>query len=220
MADEAEDMLDEPVILPEADNIVAMDCEMVGVGERKQNVLARCSIVDYYGNVVYDQYVKPSAPITDYRWRWSGILPVHMRRAIPFNVARKQILRILQSKIIVGHSVHCDFKILKYRRASSHVRDTAKCVDLKAKAGFPLNQTPSLKRLSSAVLGRDIQSDTHCSVEDATASMDLYRTVEDKWESDLRKRKCGGGNGDNFLHDIIIIIIIIIIIMILFGPHG
>jgi hypothetical protein len=49
-------------------NIVAMDCEMVGVGASgKQSVLARCSIVDYDGNVLYDKNVRPVEKVTGKR---------------------------------------------------------------------------------------------------------------------------------------------------------
>jgi len=198
MDDDAEDSND-PIISPNPDNIVALDCEMVGVGKLKRNALARCSIVDYHGNVIYDQHIKPNLPVTDYRTKWSGILPSHMRKAISFKMARKQILAILQSKIIVGHSLHFDFKILKYRRVARDVRDTSRCVLLRTKASLPANQTPSLRKLANGVLGREIQVGVHCSVEDAVASMDLYRTVEGKWEEGL-----GGGRtkeGDNFLSD-------------------
>ena len=184
------------LIAPCPDNIVALDCEMVGVGKLRRNALARCSIVDYHGNVIYDQHIKPNQPITDYRTKWSGILPSHMRRAIPFKVARKQILDILKSKIVVGHSLHFDFKILKYRRVASDIRDTSRCVLLRTKAALPSNQTPSLRTLSDKVLGREIQMGVHCSVEDAVASMDLYRTVEEKWEEEM-----GGKKSSNFLHD-------------------
>lgn len=45
--------------------ILAMDCEMVGVGlSGKTSVLARCSIVDYDGNVVYDKHVRPVEKVT------------------------------------------------------------------------------------------------------------------------------------------------------------
>lgn len=45
--------------------ILAMDCEMVGVGASgKTSVLARCSIVDYDGNVVYDKHVRPVEKVT------------------------------------------------------------------------------------------------------------------------------------------------------------
>jgi len=187
-------------------NMVALDCEMVGVGSLKRNALARCSIVDYHGNVIYDQHIKPHDKITDYRTKWSGILPSHMRKAVPFKVARKQIMKILANKIIVGHSLHFDFKILKYRRQAADVRDTSKCVLLRSKASLPTNQTPSLMKLSRLVLGRDIQVGTHCSVEDSIAAMDLYRTVEECWEAELSSR--GRGNttsssspSHNFLSD-------------------
>lgn len=46
-------------------NIVAMDCEMVGVGlSGDRSVLARCSIVDYNGQVLYDEIVRPNELVT------------------------------------------------------------------------------------------------------------------------------------------------------------
>ncbi|GCB70180.1 hypothetical protein scyTo_0012562 [Scyliorhinus torazame] len=97
---------------------VAIDCEMVGTGPcGRVNEVARCSIVNYQGDVIYDKYVKPGHPITDYRTRWSGIRKQHMANAIGFDVAQREV-------------------------------------------------------------GRD----GHCSVEDACASMELYRLVEIQWE--------------------------------------
>ena len=53
---------------------VAMDCEMVGVGANgKQDMLARVSIVNSTGHCVYDEYVLPREPVTDYRTHVSGI---------------------------------------------------------------------------------------------------------------------------------------------------
>lgn len=53
-----------------------MDCEMVGVGEDgKDSVLARVSIVNQFGNVLLDKYVKPREQVTDYRTAVSGIRP-------------------------------------------------------------------------------------------------------------------------------------------------
>jgi hypothetical protein len=36
-------------------------------------LLARCSIVNYLGEAVYDKYVKPVETVTDYRTHVSGI---------------------------------------------------------------------------------------------------------------------------------------------------
>lgn len=155
---------------------------MVGVGKSKTDSLARCSIVNYYGRVLYDEYIRPKGKVTDYRYKWSGILPHHLKNATPFRVARKKIFSIIKDKVIVGHALNFDFKVLKIRRQSDRIRDTSTSLLLRDKAGLGNFQTPSLKLLTKAVLGRDIQGDTHCSIEDSVAAMELYRTVETKWE--------------------------------------
>ena len=51
--------------------------------------------MDFSGAVVYDTYCKPDQPITDYRTRWSGILPEHMENSIPFDVVTKKVAEVL-----------------------------------------------------------------------------------------------------------------------------
>lgn len=59
---------------------VSLDCEMVGTGPRGDfSMLARCSIVNHHGNVLYDSYVAPMDKITDYRTKVSGITPQQLR---------------------------------------------------------------------------------------------------------------------------------------------
>ena len=63
-----------------AGRCVSLDCEMVGTGSSGDfNMLARCSIVNHHGNVLYDSYVTPMDKITDYRTKFSGIMPKHLR---------------------------------------------------------------------------------------------------------------------------------------------
>ena len=52
--------------------IVAIDCEMVGVNKTEDS-LARVSIVNYNGHILYDKYVRPEGTVTDYRTWVSGI---------------------------------------------------------------------------------------------------------------------------------------------------
>lgn len=71
---------------------LAIDCEMVGAGPKGAiSQLARCSIVSYEGDVVYDKFIKPSMPITDYRTRWSGIRRSDLNNATPYVEARKEV---------------------------------------------------------------------------------------------------------------------------------
>lgn len=72
--------------------MVAIDCEMVGTGPKGHvSSLARCSVVNYDGDVLYDEYILPPSHIVDYRTRWSGIRKQHMVNATPFKVARGQV---------------------------------------------------------------------------------------------------------------------------------
>ncbi|XP_061413933.1 interferon-stimulated 20 kDa exonuclease-like 2 [Lethenteron reissneri] len=104
-----------------------LDCEMVGTGPAGLcSELARCSIVTYYGDVVYDRYVKPRNPITDYRTRWSGITAKDLSKAIPFHRAKKEIVQILKDKVVVGHALHNDFKVIGVKVAESLQRDTSR----------------------------------------------------------------------------------------------
>ncbi|NWH41666.1 I20L2 protein, partial [Chloropsis hardwickii] len=163
---------------PAPAKLVAMDCEMVGTGPGgRTNALARCSIVTYEGDIVYDRYVRPEAPIVDYRTRWSGIRRHHMDKAVPFRRAQQQVLQILAGKVVVGHAIHNDFKALRYSHPKALTRDTSQIPLLNRRAGFPENTAVSLKRLTKALLNQDIQvgKSGHSSVEDARATMELYK---------------------------------------------
>ena len=95
---------------------VALDCEMVGV-ENNNDALARVSIVNYNGHVLYDKYVRPDGRITDFRTWVSGITPAQLKESngsISFELAKTESHRILRDKVIVGHSLQNDFKALHY----------------------------------------------------------------------------------------------------------
>nr|XP_059861437.1 apoptosis-enhancing nuclease isoform X1 [Delphinus delphis] len=164
---------------------VAIDCEMVGTGPRgRVSELARCSVVSYHGEVLYDKYIQPEMPIVDYRTRWSGITRQHMRKAIPFQVAQKEILKLLKGKVLVGHALHNDFQALKYIHPRGQTRDTTYVPSLLSQPSLHARTRVSLKDLALQLLHKKIQvgQHGHSSVEDAVTAMELYRLVEVKWE--------------------------------------
>ncbi|CAI5665563.1 unnamed protein product [Oreochromis niloticus] len=171
--------------------VVALDCEMVGTGPGGRcSELARCSILDYHGNVLYDKYVKPCQPVTDFRTRWSGIQRHHLLNATPFVQAREEILSILEGKVVVGHSIYNDFEALDMLHPCHMVRDTSTTRLLSRLAGFPSKCCPSLRTLANKLLNRSIQVGKrgHCSVEDAQAALDLYKLVEGEWEQEMQDK--------------------------------
>ncbi len=58
---------------------MALDCERILT--KKGDRLARISIVNFYGNIVFDTLVKPWAKVTDYREWITGIKPDDLRHA-------------------------------------------------------------------------------------------------------------------------------------------
>lgn len=177
-----------PALGPLPSKCVAVDCEMVGTGPRgRVSELARCSVVSYHGDVLYDKYIRPEMPIVDYRTRWSGITRQHMRKAIPFQVAQKEILKLLKGKIVVGHALHNDFQALKYVHPRSQTRDTTCVPSLLSQPGLQIRARVSLKDLALQLLHKRIQvgQHGHSSVEDAATAMELYRLVEERWEQQV-----------------------------------
>ncbi|XP_018618918.2 apoptosis-enhancing nuclease [Scleropages formosus] len=171
--------------------LIAMDCEMVGTGlGGRCSEVARCSLVNYYGEVVYDKYIKPQQPVVDYRTRWSGISKCHLVNAVSFKKARREILQILKGKVVVGHALHNDFQALGFIPPKHLIRDTSSTHLLRQLSGFSGRGCISLKRLAKVLLQRDIQvgQKGHSSVEDAVAALDLYKQVEGPWEEEMMMR--------------------------------
>ena len=144
-----------PILPPcTPDHIVSLDCEMVGCGSKGRiSALGRCSIVNYYGEIIYDSYVKPILPVTDYRTKWSGIKRKHLSNAVPFSEAKKLIKHHLSGKYIVGHDLKNDFSALKFTPHPLLIKDTSKCLALRHIAGLPEQQKPSLRTLTGLFTG-------------------------------------------------------------------
>lgn len=166
---------------------LAIDCEMVGVGPKDQPALARCSIVDDVGRIVYDRYVKPNMWIKNYRTRWSGVTWRHLQYAVPYDVAVQDIRSILHGCVVVGHDLRNDFSCLGYSHPAELTRDTSNYQPFKEMSQVPTHNKPGLKKLAKIVLNKDIQTSRkgHSSVEDARTAMELYKQMETQWESEL-----------------------------------
>ena len=160
---------------------IAMDCEFVGVGpEGKESALARISIVNYFGHVVLDEFVKPREKDVEWRTWVSGIKPEHMKNAITFKEAQKKTADILEGRILVGHALKHDLEALMLSHPKSLLRDTSR--HLPFRKLYAKGKTPSLKKLTKEVLKISIQEGEHSSVEDARATMLLYKKEKTEFE--------------------------------------
>ncbi|KAF1766638.1 hypothetical protein GCK72_006596 [Caenorhabditis remanei] len=182
---------DIPVVIEDSERgeptkIIAIDCEYVGAGMGgTTDILARISVVNELGKILYDKFVKPTEKVTDFRTAVSGIRPENMTKAIPFDRAQTEISKLLEGRIVVGHAVHNDFRVLKLNHIRKLTRDTAKCSILKNMA--KCQGTPSLKKLAKEVLGIEIQKGEHDSITDARVALRLYESVKKQWEAEIKR---------------------------------
>ena len=92
--------------------VVGMDCEMVGVGTAGQeSVLARVSIVNHFGHVLYDKFVAPREKVTDYRTEVSGVRPEDLVGAPHFKQVQTEVAELIKERLLVGHAIHHDLKV-------------------------------------------------------------------------------------------------------------
>lgn len=166
---------------------VAIDCEMVGVGpDGEDSILARVSLVNQFGKCIYDKHVKPTEKVTDYRTAVSGIRPEDIRDGEDVQTVQREVAEILNGRLVVGHAIHNDLKILLLDHPKKKIRDTQKYKPFRkiAKSG-----RPSLKVLCREVLNVKVQQGEHSSVQDAQATMRLYTLVKKQWEAEIKAKQ-------------------------------
>ncbi|KKA26318.1 hypothetical protein TD95_001752 [Thielaviopsis punctulata] len=154
-------------------DVLAIDCEMVMTGATEMS-LARISVVNWSGEVVLDELVKPTKPITDYVTQYSGMTaekldPVTTTLA---DIQAKLLTLVNARTIFLGHSLESDMKALQF--CHPFIVDTS--LIFPHPRGPPLKQ--ALRYVTQKYLNREIQKGGaagHNSIEDARACLDLAR---------------------------------------------
>ncbi|KAK9475869.1 ribonuclease H-like domain-containing protein [Lipomyces japonicus] len=165
---------------------VALDCEFVGVGpDGKRSVLARVSMVNYYGAVIMDEFVRPEERVTDWRTWVSGVRPQDMQNAKPFKEIQFKVGDILKDRVLVGHAIANDLKVLYVSHPKRMIRDTSKHPEFRK---ISKGRAPALKKVAKEFLNIDIQGDEHSSIEDARACILLFRKYKDDFERIARSK--------------------------------
>lgn len=183
---------------------VAIDCEMVGVGsDGSKSALARASVVDWDGKVLLDTFVRVPERVTDFRTRVSGVRPKDIKAtnedAMDPDECRAAVGKLLMNKILVGHALKNDLSALMLTHPRRDIRDTARYKPFmrpSGRGGGKLRPR-KLRDLVHENLGMRIQveGEAHCSIDDARASMELFKVVKGRWEKELAGSggKKGGG---------------------------
>ncbi len=187
---------------------IAIDCEMMqsNIGQ----VLGRVSVVDYEGATIFDTFVCYPEPITitntDKQFSGIDLNDIDPQNgAQPFSEVQAHLVELLRDRIVIGHDIQKDLKVISMdlpshilrlqgfaRRLTPvtfdiTVRDTQKYSRYRQYANPSAHQGPSLKNLALEVLGRPIKQGRVSSVEDAIATMEVYRKAEADIEQEQGK---------------------------------
>ncbi|RDI76734.1 hypothetical protein Vi05172_g13287 [Venturia inaequalis] len=183
-----------------AGKYIALDCEMVGFGPtpNDDSQLARVSIVNYHGHQIYDSFVLPQVPITDYRTHITGITAKTLEDARPFKEVQADVATFLNGRVLVGHAIKNDLAVLQMTHPKRDIRDTSRHPAFRE---LSQGRTPSLKKLASQLLGMEIQQGHHSSVEDARTTMLLFQRHKEAFDAEHAKtwgrpKKMGGLDED------------------------
>ncbi|KAI9078068.1 hypothetical protein K1719_039993 [Acacia pycnantha] len=165
--------------------VVALACKMVGGGsDGSLDLCARVCIIDERENILFHSYVKPPIPVTNYRFETTGIRPEYLRDAMTMRQVQRKIQDFLcngepvwkirpkcgRARILVGHGLDHDLESLQVEFRSEMIRDTEKYPPLMKTSKL----SNSLKYLTQAYLGYEIQTGIQDPYEDCVATMRLY----------------------------------------------
>lgn len=177
-----------------ATSVVALDCEMVGVGPGgERSSLARACVVNNDGVVLLDAYVAQKERVTDYRTRYSGITPELLVGAPPLEEVQKKVAALLDGRILVGHALHNDLTALMLSHPRAMMRDTSRYGPLMREPRPGRKPKPkALRVLAAEELGLTIQEGSHSPVDDARAALYLYHKHRREWEAAVRAGQPGG----------------------------
>ena len=167
-------------------NIVAIDTEMVRCransppnnspsdNENKTDlvfVAAQVSVITLSGKILLNTYAKPDLEIVDYNTAYSGITEEKLKTAPALRHVRRLVLRAIQGKLLVGHAVYNDLQSLGIEHPTADVIDIQQIPAIQL---LVCKSYPKLKHVTKLLLKRDIQTGSHCSLEDATATADIF----------------------------------------------
>ncbi|XP_020268413.1 RNA exonuclease 4-like [Asparagus officinalis] len=165
--------------------VVALGCKMVGGGsDGTLDICARVCLIDEAENIIFHTYIKPQIAVTNYRYETTGIRSEHLRDAMQLNQAQRKIQDYLcngeaiwkirsrggKARILVGHGLDHDLQRLGIEYPSLLIRDTAKYPPLMKTSKL----SNSLKYLTQAYLGYEIQNGIQDPYDDCVAAMRLY----------------------------------------------
>eukprot|EP01133_Synstelium_polycarpum_P003514 gene3514-4014_t len=131
----------------------------------------------------------------NYLTQWSGLTKELLDYAPSYAEVQSKVINIIKDKVIVGHDLRHDFKVIGVFHPARLMRDSSIyppfMIDTKnRKTGKPCKRSDKLKELARKHLGIVIQNGAHSAEEDAKASIGLYNIHKGEWDKQFDGFEC------------------------------
>ncbi|GJE87771.1 exonuclease domain-containing protein [Phanerochaete sordida] len=145
-------------------------------------MVARVTLTDYRGFVIYDTYVRPTQPVSDYRTAQTGLTATHLAGAPPFPEVQQRVAMMLRDRIFVGYALWEFLSVMGLSHPAIDTRDTALFLPFRRSLRYRSNAQVPLVVLVNQFMARNIGLHGDIPTEHARAALDLFRSCEQVWE--------------------------------------
>ncbi|KAF9459449.1 hypothetical protein BDZ94DRAFT_1171645, partial [Collybia nuda] len=143
-------------------------------------MVARVSIVDYWGHTILDTYVRPTHYVEDYSGHKTGLKLAHLENAPLFELVQLRVAEIIKGKVMIGHTLWTALSVLGLSHPALYTRDLALFWPLRKK--LKSRSIIDLPTLVQLFMCREVGMGYEDSLELSRSSLDLFRCCEELFE--------------------------------------
>lgn len=167
---------------------ISIDLEMSGLNEKEDKIIEIGAIKVVNGNIVdtFSTLVNPECTLSDNIIEITGITQTEVDNAPVLTEILKDLHTFLGNNVLLGHSVHSDYKFLKRNFVNNGMSFDRKGLDTLRMARVALPELES-KRLPDLCKYFNIETKSHRALEDAKATHELYQIFMKKYADNVKK---------------------------------
>ncbi len=156
-----------------------IDTETSG-GKYNEEKIIEIGILVYDGNKIMETYqslINPKKKVDYFVQKLTGIKENELKRCKPFKDRAKEIKKLLKNKVIVGHNVEYDYRVLKneFKSIGENFKAETLCTIEMSKKIFPGLESYKLKKICKHF---NIElNNHHRAFDDAKATSELFKII-------------------------------------------
>lgn len=167
---------------------VSIDLEMSGLNEKEDKIIEIGAIKVVDGQIVdtLSTLINPECQLSDEIIKITGITQEEVDKAPKLTEVLEDLHAFLGKDVLLGHSVHSDYKFLKRNFVNNQMSFDRKGLDTLRMARVALPELES-KRLPDLCKYFNIETKSHRALEDAKATHELYQIFIKKYADNIKK---------------------------------